>query len=106
VTGVTASRETTAGGVFLFTLRNPHGVPPRKFMLREEKKQSAIWCDFRRGPVFGMCCILVSDNCNEDRDSFIRHSRGVYTNNTAFEDIFTGAEKFTVKEIEVFEIAD
>jgi hypothetical protein len=30
----------------------------------------------------------------------------VYANDTAFEDFFTGAEKFTVKEIEVLEIAD
>jgi hypothetical protein len=30
----------------------------------------------------------------------------VYANNTAFKDFFTGAEQFTVKEIEVFEIVD
>jgi hypothetical protein len=30
----------------------------------------------------------------------------VYANDTAFEDFLTGAHKFTVKEIEVFEIAD
>jgi hypothetical protein len=30
----------------------------------------------------------------------------VCVNDTAFEDFFTGAENFTVKEIEVFEIAD
>jgi hypothetical protein len=29
---------------FLFTLRNPHGVPPRKFKLKAEKKQFAISC--------------------------------------------------------------
>jgi hypothetical protein len=28
---------------FLFTLRNPHGVPPRKFPLRPEKKEYAIY---------------------------------------------------------------
>jgi hypothetical protein len=30
----------------------------------------------------------------------------VYANGTAFEDFLTGAYKFTVKEIQVFEIAD
>jgi hypothetical protein len=30
----------------------------------------------------------------------------VYANDTACEDCLTGAEKFAVKEIEVFEIAD
>jgi hypothetical protein len=30
----------------------------------------------------------------------------VYAHDTAFEDFLTGADKFTVKETEVFEIAD
>jgi hypothetical protein len=29
---------------FLFTLRNPHGVPPRKFALKAEEKHNAICC--------------------------------------------------------------
>jgi hypothetical protein len=55
-------------------------------------------------------CIVVYDNCNSDRDSYTRigtHWRNcTYANDTAFEDFLTGAQKFTVKEIEVFEIAD
>jgi hypothetical protein len=35
-----------------------------------------------------------------------RWSDSAYANDTSFEDIFTGAEEFTVKEIEVFNIAD
>jgi hypothetical protein len=29
---------------FLFTLRNPHGVPPRKFALKAKEKEYAILC--------------------------------------------------------------
>jgi hypothetical protein len=100
---------------FLFTLRNPHSVLPRKFALRAEKKQDAIYCcsysrpDF--GPTFGDGCdILVSDGCNANKTTHTRigthWSDCVYANDTAFEDFFMGAEKFTVKEIEIFEIAD
>jgi hypothetical protein len=37
-----------SGWSFLFTLRKPHGVPPRKFALRAEKKQRAISVSFVR----------------------------------------------------------
>jgi hypothetical protein len=30
---------------FIFTLKNPHGIAPRRFELREKKKDGAIWCD-------------------------------------------------------------
>jgi hypothetical protein len=49
---------------FLFTLGNPHSVPPRKFALKGERKQCAIDCDSECGPGFGcQCDIDVCDNC-------------------------------------------
>jgi hypothetical protein len=49
-------------------------------------------------------------NCNARRDSYTRIGTGwtnsAYANDTAFKDFLTAAEWFTVKEIEVFEIAD
>jgi hypothetical protein len=94
---------------FLFTLRNPHGVPPRKFALNEEKKAGAICCRDELCALFGEWCeILVSDNCNTNRNSYTRigtrYGNKTYENDTQFEDLFTGAWNFTVKEIEVFEI--
>jgi hypothetical protein len=93
---------------FLFMLRNPHGVPPRKFALRAEGKQRAICCNSAFCAHFDD--IRVLDNCNANRGSYTkigtRWSYCAYANDTAFGDFFTGAEDFTVKEIEVFEIAD
>jgi hypothetical protein len=96
---------------FLFTLRNPHGVPPRKFALRVEKKQRAIGCDsVWCAVVGGGGDIFVPGNCNANRNSCTRigtrWSDRTYANDTAFEVFLTCAEYFTVKEIEVFEIAD
>jgi hypothetical protein len=94
---------------FLFTLRNPHGVPPQWFAPRAEKKQDAIICSSDCGRVF-YGCLFVYDNCNANRDSFTqigtRYNGRVYANGTDLEHCLTGADKFTVKEIEVFEIAD
>jgi hypothetical protein len=69
---------------FLFTLKIPHNVPPRRFALRAEQKDKAIYC----GP--------ASDP----------HYR--YTNDTGLEAerFFTGSKYFQAKEIEVFEITN
>jgi hypothetical protein len=95
---------------FLFTLRNPHGVPPRKFALRAEERQKAIYCDATCCAVFGTGCdMYVYDNCSANRNSrtctATHWGDRVYANDTTFGDFLTGTEKFTVKEIEVFEIA-
>jgi hypothetical protein len=37
---------------FLFTLKNPHNVPARKFALKAGKKNKAICCNSLRGPHF------------------------------------------------------
>ena len=36
---------------FIFTLKNPHGVEPTRFMKRKDSS-SAIYCDFCWGPDF------------------------------------------------------
>jgi hypothetical protein len=54
--------------------------------------------------------IYVSNNCTANKDSVTRiathWSNCAYANDTAFGDFLTGAGEFTVKEVEVFEIAD
>jgi hypothetical protein len=64
---------------FLVTLQNPHGVPPRKFALKAEGKQDAIWCYSAFGD-----CVCVSDNCNANRNSDTHCSYSTYVNNIAF----------------------
>jgi uncharacterized coiled-coil protein SlyX len=93
---------------FLFTLRNPHGVPPRKFALRAERKQYAIRCDSECGPVFGGNCIAVADNCNANTLSYTGCFGHTYdsVSGKIEKEFFTGAVYFTVEEIEVFKIAD
>jgi hypothetical protein len=94
---------------FLFTLKNPHNIPARKFALKAEEKDEAIRCDSSRGPNFQD--IGVYDNCNANTHSYAYFDDdGVdtYANDTGLNGLtfFTGSKWFTVKEIEVFEIAD
>jgi hypothetical protein len=94
---------------FLFMLKNPHGVPPRKFALRKEMESGAIMCNSAMCAVFG-ADIVVKDNSNTNSMSFTQIGTHwndcMYANDVDFEDFFTGADEFTVKEIEVFEIAN
>jgi hypothetical protein len=90
---------------FLFTLMNPHNnMPARRFVLQPEKREVAIRCNSQQGPFFGND-IGVSDNCNTNNDSNIYFGHS-YTNDTGLDGkvVFTGAQNFQVKEIEVFEI--
>jgi hypothetical protein len=52
---------------FIFTLKNPHTFPPRRFPLREEKKEEAIRCHSNCGPHLGE--IMITDNCNANADN-------------------------------------
>jgi hypothetical protein len=90
---------------FLFTLKNPHNIAPRRFACKPAMKRWAIRCHSEWGPFF--YDMAVSDNCNTNTPSHT--SLGdTCTNNTGlgWDTVFTGSWKFQVKEIEVFEITD
>jgi hypothetical protein len=90
---------------FVFTLKNPHNIPARRFALKAEEKWRAIECDSRWGPCFGDSA--VSDNCNANTSSATSLGTA-YTNDTGLygNTVFTGSRYFQVKEIEVFEITE
>jgi hypothetical protein len=93
---------------FLYTLRNPNGVPARKFALKAEEKHKAINCFPWRGPGFGSGCdLFVSNHCNTNAESASTVGAS-YVNNTGLDGdtLLTGGHFFIVAEIEVFEIAD
>jgi hypothetical protein len=92
---------------FLFTLANPHNIPARKFALKGEMKQYALFCASDRGPWFFGMGYLDSANPDANTRSYTDLDQA-YTNGTGLvgKTVFTGSEHFRVKEIEVFEITD
>jgi hypothetical protein len=74
-------------------------------VLRPETKDEAIYCYDERGPHFHD--IDVADKCNANANSFTDDFGSSYTNSTGMErrTFFTGAGRFRVKEIEVFEVS-
>jgi hypothetical protein len=96
-----------AGRSFLFTVKNPHGIAPRKFELRPEQKRQAIYCGLVSGPGFGTPDIYISDNCGTSVSKTDGFGKS-YVNDTGIsgQNVFTGEGRFTVRELEVFEISD
>jgi hypothetical protein len=94
---------------FLFTLKNPHNIPARRFALKAEEKDHAIICRFGYGPNFGQDSfardVAVRDNCNAHTANSTYFGRS-YANDTGLDNriVFTGSFDFQVAEIEVFEI--
>jgi hypothetical protein len=90
---------------FIFTLKNRHNVPARRFALNAEKNNGAIICPSNFGPNFG-ADIWVWDACNAIMNSSTFYFTGSYINDTGLDStkLFTNSLNFQVKEIEVFEI--
>jgi hypothetical protein len=105
------AKEDPSRESFLFTLKNPFNVPPTKFPLVAGAAPLAIRCDNTKGPSFGARQwgdIAVYDQCHSTNTSHTRGFGGSYHNTTQLDGrtFFTGTERFTAKEIEVFEISD
>jgi hypothetical protein len=92
---------------FVFTLKNPHDVPPRRFALKLAEISNAINCVVTYGPIF-FGGIVVADKSNANSSSYTSCFGLCYTNDTDVpsETFFTNSPRFTVDEIEVFEIRD
>jgi hypothetical protein len=91
---------------FLFTLKNPHNIPARRFAMKYEMKDRVVWRNSTYRPCF-TGGIIVKDNCNTNTQNWTQC--GNYeTNDTGLDEciVFKGSEYFQVKQIEVIEITD
>jgi hypothetical protein len=77
-------------------LKNPRNIPARKFALKADRKQDAIWCASSFDPSFGG--MGVFDDCNANTHNFTELG-GAYTNDTGLraEAVFTGSRHFQVR---------
>jgi hypothetical protein len=101
---------------FLFTLKNPHNLPARRFEMTPDSKRYVLSLDSSEAVMLSMGnsgAISLSSRCNENSDSHDRGFAKDYNNSTFANDseydgktCFTGSETFTVKEVELFEFFD
>jgi len=94
--------DTTA---FLFTLTNPHNIPPTKYLINPDDTQCAVRHCSAYGPTFGGGHVInLANNSNSNNLSYTAFSN-TYTDTTGKgNDTFTGAKYFTASDIEVFKL--
>jgi hypothetical protein len=102
-------KADNSGKSFVFTLKNPHNIPARRFALKADKQYWAINCHSTAGPGFGGNDISIGDNCNANTDGTTNTTSLGYSygNDSGLHGVtvLTGSMEFQVAEIEVFEIA-
>jgi hypothetical protein len=90
---------------FLFTLTNPHNIPPTKYQIDPRQAEQAIWHWPAYGPTFGRDRDLhLSDNSNSNNDSCVNFSKRYIDTTGKGNNTFTGAGNFTASDIEVFKL--
>jgi hypothetical protein len=90
---------------FIFTVKNPHGLSPRIFRLKQDMKQYSVWCTSGYGPTFGGGNdICIYNHCNTSNSNYVNLGHS-YNNDTGMDGrtLLAGESNFTVQELEVFE---
>jgi hypothetical protein len=89
---------------FIFTIKNPHTLPPRIF--KQKQEGSAIFDDSSHGPVFGGGIDLYVYGEWQSPNNCFSNLGGTYANDTglAGNQVLTGAQYFAMKEIEIFQV--
>ncbi|CAF1017187.1 unnamed protein product [Didymodactylos carnosus] len=90
---------------FLFTLSNPHSIPPRKYHVDSQQSKYAVRHRADYGSAFGGGCdLFVSHKSNENSDSYTNFPCSYMDTTGKREKTFTGAKYFTIFDIEVFRV--
>lgn len=89
---------------FLFTLSNPHNIPPTKYNINP-RYNFGIFCSIVYGPIFGGGHdIVVFTNSNQNNSNYTNFPNS-YVDTTGKGNLtFTGTNNFITNEIEVFSV--
>jgi hypothetical protein len=90
-------------GPFLFTLINPHGIPPTKYPVN--KTEHSIYDSKGSGPTFGGGYdLLVCDNSQTKADSYSNFPYSYMDTTNRGSMTFTGNRNFQTSDIEVYRL--
>ncbi|CAF1288674.1 unnamed protein product [Rotaria sp. Silwood1] len=90
---------------FLFTLTNPHNIPPTKYLIDSAHVGNAVYHNSDYGPTFGSGHdIYVANGSNGNNQSHTKFPSGYLDTTGKGNNTFTGEKQFTVSDIEVFQL--
>lgn len=93
---------------FLFTLTNPHNIPPTKYPINPAKSSNAVYHFHAHGPCFGdnadIHIVNNSNATNQFPRSFTKFPISYMDTTGQGNKTFTGQQDFTTSDIEVFKL--
>ena len=89
---------------FIFTLTNPHGISPRKYLIKSDGEHAVV--PNAMGPTFGQYDICVYPNSNLNCQSFIKFPTYFIDTTGKGYLTFTGSTNFTTTDIEIYRLAN
>lgn len=91
---------------FLFTLTNPHQIPPTKYLIRSGNTQYAVYHHPSYGSTFGSGHdICLANNRDANMTCYSSFSGTFYDTTGQGNLTFTGAYNFTPSDVEVYKLA-
>lgn len=93
-----------SSNAFLFTLNNPHQLPPTKFPIKQDHRQFAAHTNQFVGPSFGFNDLTVYEDLAGRLAcwSNLGTSYNISNNTVGKTNVFTGSRLFYPDEVEVF----
>lgn len=91
---------------FLYTLTNPHSLPPTKFVLKPLEANHAIMCYNFYTVVYGggVHALQVCSMSNEVNNSWVNFPGSFIDTAGKGKETFTGGSSFTTSEIEIYSV--
>jgi hypothetical protein len=89
---------------FLFTLTNPHGICPRKYLIKSTGEYAIA--PNAMGPTFGQYDICIYPNSNLNSQSFIKFPSNYLDSTGKGYLTFTGSTNFTTTDIEIYRLTN
>ena len=110
--GYTAAPWTSDGSykedrtAFLFTLTNPHDIPPTKYCLNDARITSTVYRNADYGPTFGGGFdLVVAGGSNANNLSYTNFPHSYIDTTGKGYKTFTGAKNFTTSDIEIYRLS-
>lgn len=87
---------------FIFTLSNPHAIPPTRYQISPSRINFSIYCDPACCAAFGMTDIYVSNSSSQNMESCTNFPHSFVDTTGKGNLTFTGNYNFSSAEIEVY----
>jgi len=90
---------------FLFTLSNPHSIPPTQYPVKPDETQHAIFCQQSSCAIFGNGYdIALESNSHANGESSVGFPWSYVTTTNKGTSTFTGSDEFMTSEVEVYSV--